>query len=103
MREKIRELLTDVWDTVTYNLRRLCGELSPMKRFIVILITGSALAIANIYFVFISFYNMGKNNAKMEFFKLQHIETLRLQQTNESINILELQENDEQQSDDEHR
>ncbi|GAB6013637.1 TraL conjugative transposon family protein, partial [Viscerimonas tarda] len=52
-----------------------------MKRFMMVLIIGGALAVANIYFVVSSIYNMGVSDAKKQFLEVQHIETLKLQQS----------------------
>ena len=77
--------MTNAWDETQYRLRLLCGKPSPIKRFIAVLIIGGALAVANIYFVFTSIYNIGKEDAKMEYLKLQHLEALKLQQQKDSI------------------
>ena len=83
---KIKEFLVNVWDEVEYCLRLMCGKPTPMKRFIVVLIIGGALAVANIYFVVSSIYNIGKRDAEKEFLQLQHIETPELQYLKDSIN-----------------
>jgi hypothetical protein len=86
MRTKIKEFLINAWDEIEYSLRLLCGKPTPMKRFITVLIIGGALAVANIYFVVSSIYNMGVSDAKKQFLEVQHIETLKLQQSkNDSI------------------
>jgi len=93
LREKIKEFLTNAWDEVEYRLRLLCGKPTPMKRFIMVLVLGGALAVVHIYFVVSSIYNMGVCDAKNHFLKLQHIETLKLQQTkNDSIKSIKNKE-----------
>jgi ABC-type lipoprotein release transport system permease subunit len=86
MKKKIIEFLTNAWDEMQYALRLLCGKPTPLKRFIMVLIIGGALAVANIYLVVSSIYNIGKRDAEKEFLELQHIETLELQKQKESIN-----------------
>ncbi|GHT11675.1 hypothetical protein FACS189426_13900 [Bacteroidia bacterium] len=81
MRKKIKEFLINAWDEIEYRLRLLCGRPTPMKRFMMVLIIGGALAVANIYFVVSSIYNMGVSDAKKQFLEVQHIETLKLQQS----------------------
>jgi hypothetical protein len=88
LKTKIKEFLINAWDEIDYALRRLCGRPTPMKRFLTVLIMGSALAVANIYFVVSSIYNMGKYDAEKKFIELQHIKAIELQKQNDSINIL---------------
>jgi uncharacterized membrane protein YphA (DoxX/SURF4 family) len=85
LRTKIKDFLITIWDEIECGLRLLCGRPTPMKRFIIVLIIGGALAIANIYFIVNSIYNMGVNDAKKEFMQLQHIETIELQKHNDTI------------------
>ncbi len=87
MKKKIGNFWATVRSETEYRLRRLCGRPSPLKRFVTVLILGSVLAIANLYLVVSSIYNIGKRDAETEFMKLQHIETLKLQQQKDSINI----------------
>jgi len=94
MKKKIFEFLTSVWDAAEYRLRLLCGKPSPMKRFIVVLILGGALSLFFIYTLVSSIYNIGVQDAKKEFMELQHIEGVKLQSENESINILNQKENE---------
>jgi hypothetical protein len=99
MRKKIKDFLINAWDEIEYRLRLLCGKPTPMKRFVIVLIIGGALAVVHIYFVVSSIYNMGVSDAKKQFIELQHIETLKLQQTkNDSINILNQKEYEYEQS-----
>jgi hypothetical protein len=88
LKTKIKDFLSNAWDEIDYALRRLCGRPTPMKRFLTVLIIGSALAVANIYFVVSSIYSMGKHDAEIKFMELKHIESLKLQQKQDSINIL---------------
>jgi hypothetical protein len=84
IKNKIRDFLSNAWDEIEYGLRLLCGQPSPMKRFITVLIIGVALTVVHLYFVVSSIYNIGKRDAEREFLRLQHIETLKLQ--SDSIN-----------------
>ncbi len=92
MRNKIKDFLTNIWDEITYGLRCVCGKPTPMKRFVFVLIIGGALSIGYIYMLASSIYNIGKRDAEKEFMELQHIERLKLQSENDSINILNQQE-----------
>jgi ABC-type lipoprotein release transport system permease subunit len=86
LRTKIKDFLINAWYEIEYGLRLLCGKPTPMKRFIMVLIIGGTLAVANIYYVVSSIYNMGVHDAKKQFLEVQHIETLQLQQSkNDSI------------------
>ncbi|MDR0873131.1 MAG: TraL conjugative transposon family protein [Prevotellaceae bacterium] len=96
LRTKIRDFLTNAWYEIKYRLRLLCGRPTPMKRFVTVLVIGGALAVANIYFVVSSIYNMGVSDAKKQFLEVRHIETLKLQKDN--INILNQTEYEYEQS-----
>jgi hypothetical protein len=85
MKKKIGNFWETARSEIEYRLRRICGRPSPLKRFVTVLILGSVLAIANLYLVISSIYNIGKRDAEQEFMQLQHIETLKLQ--SDSINI----------------
>ncbi len=87
-KKKIIAQLENLWDWIDYGLRRLCGRPSPVKRLVAVVIIGGALSIAYIYMLASSIYNMGKQDAEKDFLELQHIETLKLQGENDSINIL---------------
>ena len=92
LKKKISELLTNAWDEIEYRLRLLCGKPTPLKRLITILIVGGILTIVHIWFVVSSIYNMGKHDSEKDFLRLQHIESLKLQTKNDSINILNQKE-----------
>ncbi|GHT63659.1 hypothetical protein FACS189451_10640 [Bacteroidia bacterium] len=85
---KIKERLSDFVDWIEYGLRRLYGKPTLMKQFIIVLILGSLLSVFSIYTLVSSIYNMGRHSAEQKFMELQHIETLQLQQKNDSINLL---------------
>jgi hypothetical protein len=85
MRERIKDFLTGAWDEITYGIRCACGKPSPLKRFIVILIICIALSVGYFYSIISSIYNMGKRDAEREFIEMQHIETLKLQNGNDSV------------------
>ncbi|MCL2738346.1 MAG: TraL conjugative transposon family protein [Bacteroidales bacterium] len=78
----IKHALAHAGDAVEHRLRLLCGKPTPMKRFILVLVIGMALAIANVWFVISSIYNIGRGET--ELMKVQHIEALRLQK--DSVN-----------------
>jgi ABC-type lipoprotein release transport system permease subunit len=95
LKTKIREFLINAWYEIEYGLRLLCGKPTPMKRFIMVLIIGGTLVVVHIYYVVSSIYNMGVHDAKKQFLEVQHIETLKLQQSkNDSINILNQKEHE---------
>ena len=75
MRKKIKDFLENVWNSITYGLKDLCGRPSPMKRFIAVLIVGGVLAIVSIYTLVSSIYSIG-HDAKKEFIELQHLKNV---------------------------
>jgi hypothetical protein len=85
----MKEFLMNARDETGYRLRMLCGKPSPMKRFIIVLVAGGALAAANIYFVVSGIYNMGKSDAEHAFLELRHIEPPELPHKNDSIKSIE--------------
>ena len=82
------------WRKFDYCLRRLCKRPSPTKRLITVLFVCVVLAAINIWFVFSSIYNMGKNSANNDMLKIQSIERLPINY-NDSINIIKNQVYDE--------
>lgn len=98
MKTRAGDFLANLQNEIRYCLRQLCGKPSPMKRLIAVLLIGGALAVANIYFLVSAIYNIGRRDAEIEFIKLQY-EMLKLQQKENSINILEQHEYDRQLSD----
>ena len=90
MKMKVNELQTKAWHNIERRLKRLCGQPSPMKRLVAVLIVSIVFAIANVWFLISSIYNIGKNDAEKEVIKLQHIERLELQKKS-----LECKENKE--------
>ena len=87
MKKKIRELLENIWDEIEYCLRLLCGQPSPMKRFIIVVIIGGSLSVAFICTLVNSIYNIGANDARKEFLELQHIEQSKLLQEDSTLSI----------------
>jgi len=77
MKREIGNFLTNVRDEIEYRLRQFCGKPSPMKRFVAVLVIGGILALANIYLLITSIYNIGKRDAEMEFIKRQHINSIK--------------------------
>jgi hypothetical protein len=98
MKKKIRDFLTNILETAEYTLKYICLRPSPVKRFIMVLAFGSALAAANIYFVVSSIYNIGKRDAENEFLELKHIEQLKIE--NGELKIKNKDYEHEQQSGD---
>ncbi|KAA6304665.1 hypothetical protein EZS27_043688, partial [termite gut metagenome] len=90
--DKIIKQLADIWDELTYGLRRLCLCPSPAKRLVTVLVLAVVLGGANIYFVVSSIYNIGKRDAQKEFLEVEHIKELELPtHSNDSINQLKKQ------------
>jgi hypothetical protein len=92
LRKKAVEFVSGAWGEIEYGLKCLCGRPSPMKRFIAVLTVGGVLAVANIYFIANSIYNMGKRDAERQFLELkiggsqlQHIEPVELPLSKDSI------------------
>jgi hypothetical protein len=92
IRVKIIALLHSLWERADYGIRWLCLAPSPCKRLVTALVLVAAFGGANIYFVASSIYNMGKRDAEKKFIQLQHIKAIRLQNHNDSINILNQKE-----------
>ena len=101
MKMKINEFQTKVGHEIQQRLKRLCGRPSPMKRLVFVIVVCVVLAVVNIWFLFSSIYNIGKNDAEKELMKMQHIEKLELRKKKESKEnkeFKEFNEYDEQQS-----
>lgn len=64
-------------------LRNICGKPSPVKRFVAVLILMVVFGGFNVWFIVNSVYNIGKNDARKEFLKIEHIEQLKFR--NDSV------------------
>ena len=64
-------------------------------RFIFVLAAGGILLVANIYFVFNSFYCMGKHDAEKKFLEIQHIQSFEIPSSKDSISSQSRIKNDE--------
>jgi hypothetical protein len=84
---KLKTLYLRFEDWAVYRLHRLCGQPTPLKRLVTVLVMGGFLVAVNIYVVVSSIYSIGKRDAEKEFMKIQHIQQLELQ-INDSINQL---------------
>lgn len=69
MKEKLKEIAYWLED----RLKSLCGELTPDKRIMVILIMLLILTIGNVYFTFSTIYNWGKESEKKKQPGIEHI------------------------------
>jgi len=85
LRIKLKEYASKAWNKIEDFLKRICVQPAPMTRFILVLIMGGMLAAASIFFIFNSFYNMGKHDAEKKFLEFQHIQPLEMQAHNDSI------------------
>jgi hypothetical protein len=85
MKKKIKKKITNAVDKIDCRLRLLCSKPTPEKRFAGIVLIIVVLAVANIYVAVSSMYNMGRSDAKKQFFQMQHIHTLELESKKGSI------------------
>jgi hypothetical protein len=83
---KIFEFLSDAMGEITYSLRCLCGKPSPMKRFIMVVVAGTAMGIASFCILVSSIYKLGHDNAQKEIPNLNTVRQLNLK--TDSITIL---------------
>jgi hypothetical protein len=84
----ITEYLHKLWERIDYGIRWACYGISPAGRLIIALTFFLLYGILAIYVTVSSIYNMGKHDAEIKFMELKHIESLKLQQKQDSINIL---------------
>lgn len=95
MKQKIKELVSNLWDKVDYSVRRVCYGLSPLERLITILAFCAVFGIMSIYMTVSSIYNIGKNDAKKEYLEIEHIQKLELSSpSNDSIKFKNSKKND---------
>ena len=96
MKRKIFDFLAHAWEVTKYSLGYCFGQLTPLRRFLLVFIFDGLLGTAYICILISAIYNIGKRDAEKEFLKLQHIEVLKLQSQTQtktdSINILNQQE-----------
>lgn len=81
MKERLREVRYWIED----KLKDLCGELTPDKRIVIILIMLLILTIGNLYFTFSTIYNWGKDSEKKEQMEIGHIRQLELEQERKDV------------------
>lgn len=77
MKERIKEL--GYW--FEDKLKELCGEITPDKRLIVILIMLLGFTILNLYFTFTAISNWGREQERKDHLKIEHIKQLDLERT----------------------
>ena len=91
MKSKLQKLAGSFDDC----LRRVCGAMTPFKRFVTILIICIIFGVVNIYITISAIYSIGRNDVMKE---LQEIEQQRINpipiSDSESINQLINKEND---------
>lgn len=75
MKERIKELGYCIED----KLKDLCGEITPDKRLMVILIMLLLFTILNLYFTFTSISNWGREQERKDQLKIEHIKQLELE------------------------
>lgn len=84
-------VFTNIRDWIEDNLRRLCGEITPDKRVIVVVTMLVLFSGLSIYMTVSSVYNFGKDKGRR--LEIERIETLKLEpeikvQERDSINLL---------------
>ena len=67
-------------------LHRMCNGLSPDQRIITIVVFCTVLGVMSVYMTVSSIYSIGRRDA--ELIQIEHIKTLELKQSNDSILIL---------------
>lgn len=72
MKEQLKEL--GYW--LEGKIKDLCGELTPDKRIVTILVMLLILTIGNLYFTFSTIYNWGKESGKEKQMETEHIRQL---------------------------
>ena len=77
MKERIKEL--GYW--LEDKLKDLCGEITPDKRLIVIIIMLLLFTVLNLYFTFTAISNWGKQQERKEQLKIEHIKQLQLEKS----------------------
>lgn len=75
MKEKLKEIAYWLED----KLKDLCGEITPDKRIVVILIMLLILTIGNLYFTFSTIYDWGKESERKQWQEIEHINHLELE------------------------
>lgn len=73
----VRKKIKAFGEWLEYHLRRLCGEITPDKRIVVILAMFLFFTGLSLYFTISSIYRFGKGEG--ERIQIQHIEKLELE------------------------
>ena len=94
MRRAISNYVVKIQDWIDYNLRLLCGRITPEKRLTVLVVMFIVFAFSSIYIVASAIYQIGKNEGQR--IEIEHIEGLKLQQK-DSINQLNFNNNGREQ------
>ncbi len=77
----MKEFFKEIGYWIEDRLKDLCGEITPDKRFTVILIMLLLFAILNLYFTFTSIANWGREQERKDQLKIEHIKKLELERT----------------------
>jgi len=91
-KSKIKIFLINAWEEFKYNLGYCLGQLTPIRRFMLVLIFGGALGTAYICILYKAVYNIGKRDAERQFLEIRHIESPDFQLKQNSINFLNQEE-----------
>lgn len=79
MKERIKEI--SYW--FDDKLRNLCGELTPDKRLLIILVMLLLMTLLNLYFTFSTVANWGREQERKEQLKIEHIKQLELERSSD--------------------
>lgn len=82
MKERIKELSYWIED----KLKDFCGEITPDKRLLIILVIILIGAIVNLYLTFSAVYNLGHKDAEKDFMEVEHIKQLELEKSHNYLN-----------------
>lgn len=87
MIRKTQHAFTKLVDFTEEKVRRMCGEVTPVKRMVVILGLSFCLGISSIYLFVYSIYTMGETKGRQ--LEIEHMRMLDIQRK-DSINELKI-------------
>jgi hypothetical protein len=76
----MKQILKELGYSIDSSLRKLCGDITPEKRVMVVIIMILVFTSVNIYFTFSTIYNWGKEKQRREQLQIEHIRQLKLQE-----------------------
>lgn len=75
----MKEWIKELGYTIESKLRGLCGEITPDKRLVVILIMLLCFTALSLYFSISSIYNWGKDSERKQQIQIEHLRRLQLE------------------------